>query len=87
MNFVFCIFGAKRLTMSFRRVQERDYSRLVYAAFAEVTDNNVKAVAVEEVTELVNEGAAVYKVETLDGVFAGVQVISGDEVLYSKFRH
>lgn len=73
--------------MAYRRVQERNYEGVVYAAFAEVSDNSQKAVALEEVKNLVRtEGGSVYKVETLDGIFAGVQVMRDDEVLYSKFR-
>lgn len=72
--------------MAYRRIQERNFEPLVYAAFSENKDNNAKSQAAQEVTALVNEGGKVYKVETLDGIFAGIQVIKDDEILYSKFR-
>jgi hypothetical protein len=73
--------------MAYRRTIEKNYENIVMAVYAEDPDNANKANAVSEVAGLVNEGALVYKVETLDGIFVGVQVINNDEVLYSKFRH
>jgi|694.fasta_scaffold93722_4 hypothetical protein len=70
----------------YRRTIEPDYERLIFAVYSETPDNSQKQNALNEVSVLVNSGAMVYKCEDLNGTFSGVQVIDGEEVLFSKFR-
>ena len=73
--------------MAYQHTIETNYERIVNAVFAEESDNSVKQSAVLEVRGYVEDGARVYKVEDRErGVFAGVQVIKDDEILFSKFR-
>ena len=70
----------------YRRTIEPDYERLVIAVCSEIPHNSQKQSVLTEVTNLVSGGAMVYKCEDLNGIFSGVQVIDGEEVLFSKFR-
>lgn len=71
---------------TYRRTIEPDYARLIFAVYSETQDNSQKENALNEVVNLVSSGGVVYKCEDSNGVFSGVQVIDGEEVLFSKFR-
>jgi len=73
--------------MILQRIPDRDYSSTLFACYAEVPDNQVKADALVLVENLVREGNKVFKVEDREmGVLVGIEVSHEDEVLFSKYR-
>ncbi len=72
--------------MSNRKTREGNYRALVYAVFAEEKDNSVKQVAANTVKTLIDAGAKLYKLENANGVFTGIEVNDGNNILYSKNR-
>lgn len=74
------------MEMSNRKTRESNYRALVYAVFAEEKDNSIKQVAADNVKALIDAGGKLFKIENADGVFTGIEVANGNNILYSKNR-
>lgn len=72
--------------MSNRKIREGNYRALTYAVFAEEKDNSVKQTVANTVKTLIDAGAKLYKLENANGVFTGIEVSDGINILYSKNR-
>ena len=73
--------------MQLQRIIEPNWNSVLYASFAEETDNNIKIQAGELVASFVSQGGVVKKVEDrTSSAFVGVECYYGGELVYSNYR-